>query len=166
MRLVERLRHRELRLFPFEVCGEARHEVRGQEGRVAGDGDREGAGRARQSGVQTGERPREAADLVGDDRVTQGTIAIEILVRVDQHFADLGGEPREHVRRHRPPVEIDEPLVHTAHPPALAAGEHDAGDLRRRDQCSLRNRCPPVKSRKCRLVARPIIVMPTFSAIS
>ncbi len=25
---------------------------------------------------------------------------------------------------------------------------------------------PPVKSRKCLLVARPIIVMPTFSAIS
>ena len=106
------------------------------------------------------------ADFVRDDRVTQSAIAIEVLVRVDQHFADLGDEPCEHVRRHRPPVEIDEPLVHTAHPPALAAGEHDAGDVGRRDQCSLRNRCPPVNSRKCRLVARPIIVMPTFSAIS
>ena len=34
-----------------------------------------------------------------------------------------------HVRDQRPAVELDESLVDAAHPPALAAGEHDAGDV-------------------------------------
>ena len=111
-------------------------------------------------------RTGEPADVVGNDGVPQGAIPVEILVGVDQNLADLGSEAREHVRGHRPPVEFDQPLVDAAHPAALAAGQHDAGDVGSRDQLALRKRSPPVKSRKWRLVARPIMVIPTFSAIS
>jgi hypothetical protein len=116
--------------------------------------------------VQAGERTGEPADIVRNDGVPQGAIPVEILVGVDQELADLGREARQHMRGHRPPVELDQPFVDAAHPAALAAGQHDAGDVGSRDQLALRKRSPPVKSRKCRLVARPIIVMPTFSAIS
>ena len=166
MWLVERLRDRELRAFALEPCGEPRHEIHRDERRIAGDGDDERAARGRHSRVQSGERTGEAADGIGHHRITHRAVALRILVGVDQHVADLRGEAREHVRDHRLAVQLDQPLVDSAHPAPQAAGQDDARDVVARDQRSLRKRSPPVKSRKCLLVARPIIVIPTFSAIS
>ena len=147
MRLGEGLRHRELRALAVERRGQPGHEIAGEERRIAGHGDDVVAARGRHPRVQAGERPGESADGIGHDRVTQRAIPVEVLVGVDQDVADLRGEPREHVRDHRPSPEVDQALVDAPHPPALAAGKHDAGDVVRGDQLALRKRSAPVNSR-------------------
>ena len=84
-------------------------------------------------GVQTGEGACKAADFVGHDRIAEYTVAIEILVRVDDEPTHLRREPREHVRDQGAAVERDQSLVDTAHPASHAPGKHDAGDGVRRN---------------------------------
>ena len=60
-------------------------EIKRQERRIAGHGRGVVAGRARQPGVQARERAGKAADGVGDHRIAEGRVAIEVLVGVDQH---------------------------------------------------------------------------------
>ena len=83
------------------------------------------ARRAGRRAAPRSRRPRPARRDAPNARV-----AVEVLVGVDQHVADLRREALEHVRDHRLAVELDQSLVDAAHPPALAAGEHDAGDVR------------------------------------
>ena len=69
MRLIEGFRHRELRAFALEPCGEPCHEIGRDERRIAGDGHDERAAGDGHSRVQSGERTGEAADGVRHDRI-------------------------------------------------------------------------------------------------
>ena len=88
---------------------------------------------ARQPGMQAGERAREPADGIRDDRHAERGVAVEILVGVDQHVADLRREAPKHMRDHWLACEFDPSFVDAAHASALAAGEHDARDVSGRD---------------------------------
>jgi len=146
---------------------EPRDQIRRQERRVARNGGDQRLRRVREPHVEPRERAREALDRVGNDAKAERRVSIEVLVGVDQDVVDLRREPVQHVSHHGSAVKRHQALVDSAHAPALATGEHHAAhSARRRRQASGRNRSPPANSRKCLLVARPIMVMPTFCAIS
>jgi hypothetical protein len=148
MRLLERACYRDVQRLRIERPGEPRDEVGRQERRVARRRRDERRRRRRQAGVQSRERPGEAADRVTDDRMAEGGIALDVAVRVDDQRTDLRREPREHVRDERLSVEFDQPLVDHAHPATLPAREHEAGDVAGRDRHpSITKRSAPVNSR-------------------
>ena len=89
MRLVERLRDRELRVVVLQSVRKPRDEVIGQERRVAGNGDRVRRLRMNQSGVQSGKRSCKAADGVRHDRMPERGVTLAILVGIDENRADL-----------------------------------------------------------------------------
>jgi hypothetical protein len=107
---------------------QARHQVRGKERGVARHRHDECVGSSLEPGVQAGERAGEAADLVRHQPVAEARVSLEILVAVDQDFADLGREALERPLRHRLAAKRLQSLVEPAHAPSLAAGEHQSGD--------------------------------------
>ena len=165
--LIEGPRDGELGIHLLQRCEQPRDQIRRQERRVARNGGDQRLCRMREPHVQPGERARETLDRVGNDAKAERRVSIEILVGVDQDVVDLRREPVQHVSHHGSAVKGNQALVDSAHAPALATGEHHAAhSARRRCQASGRNRSPPANSRKRLLVARPIMVMPTFCAIS
>ena len=90
VRLVEGLRDGELGVcLASSPAAEPLDEVGRQERRIARNGDDIRVRRARQPRMQARERPREPADGVRHDRHAERGIALEVLVGVDQHVADL-----------------------------------------------------------------------------
>src|SRR5512134_3039791 len=79
-----------------------------------------------EAGVQAGEGPGEAADLVAHHPMAVLFVALEVLVGVDDHLRDLGREALEYPFDHRPAAQRLEPFVHATHASALAAREHDS----------------------------------------
>ena len=129
MGLVESLRDSQLGAFAVERRPQPMDEIERKERRVARHRDDELAAGTGEARVQTGKRPRKTADGILDHGLAERTVAVEILVRVDQHVADLRRQPREHVRDHGCSGQIDQSLVDATHAPALAARQHDAGDV-------------------------------------
>ena len=88
--------------------------------------------RVRKPALETGQRPGEPGDLVGDHAVAESGIGLRVAVGVHQDLVHLRGEPGDHVRDERPAAEGCEPLVDAAHAAALPAGEHQPGDFNHR----------------------------------
>jgi len=84
--------------------------------------------------VQSGQRTGKVRDHVRDDRIAECSIAVAILVRIDDELANLWREALDDVGDERSTVEFDESLVDAAHPATLPAGEHDTGDVGARDR--------------------------------
>src|ERR1022692_2798548 len=125
----------------------------------------------REAHVKAGEGADEATDRIRNDRKAERLVLVDVLVGVDQDVVDLRRKAFERVLHHGPAVKQYQSLVDAAHAPALSAGQYHTCDTGhaacwRCAHASVRNRSPPVNNRKCLLVARPIMVMPTFCAIS
>jgi hypothetical protein len=58
--------------------------------------------------------------------MTEGFVAIEILIGVNDDLVNLRRETAEHVLHHRLSVQLLQPLVDAAHASAKAASEDDA----------------------------------------
>src|ERR1041385_1351343 len=76
--------------------------------------------------VQTGERPGEAADLVGHQAVAEARVGVWCLVALKEVSAPPRREPLERPLRHRLAAQRLQALVDAAHAAALAACEHHA----------------------------------------
>ena len=147
MRLFERFRDREFRAFADQGRGKPCDEIGGQERRIAGRRNNIRRRSGRQSRVQSCEWPGKAADGVHDDSMSERTVALDVLIGVDEDVTDLRCEALEHVCDERAPVERHESLVDATHPPALTSREHDAGDIYERDHGHAKKRTPPVNTR-------------------
>src|SRR5204862_5943432 len=85
-----------------------------------------------EASVQARERAGEAADPVAHHPVTEGGIAFQVLVGIDNDVIDLRREAREHVLDHRSSVQRLQSLVDAAHATPEAAGEDDAAHVHSR----------------------------------
>ena len=157
MRLHARPGDGELRTVALQRLAQAQDEIGGQERRIAGNGGHEPATRMREPSLESGERPRESRDLVGDHAVAECAVGVEVAVGVDEELVDLRREALDRVRDHRLAAEGLQSLVHPAHAATLAPGEHHAGhlDIQGRSAprsvaapaCAFTRRCAPVNRR-------------------
>ena len=105
-------------------------EIQWNEWAVAGYGADEPESRTREGRKQTGQRPGESRDLVGQDCMPEARIAVEVAIGADDDFTYLRGEARKHVCDQRAAAQLDPAFVDAAYALAAAAGENDAGDVR------------------------------------
>lgn len=117
------------RLAVGEGGEQARGEIGGQVGRIAGDGEQQRRRRRQHGGMQAGERTGEAGDAVGRQAAAECGVAFGIAVAVDEYLADLRAQAFENMLDQRPAGERLQPLVHAAQTGRQAAGENDRGNV-------------------------------------
>src|SRR4051794_5315284 len=78
--------------------------------------------------MQTCERSRETADLIGNDTEAESAVTVEVLIGVHQKLIDLRRETLDHPLHHRLAAQHLETFVDAAHAPSLAPGEYQTGD--------------------------------------